>query len=85
LKGPLPNQKRGNCNAVPPKASGVDYLKQLALSHIALKINREIFDILKSHNKLSERHLHNLQLFAVDNCRLRRSPNTNGGNRKSVF
>jgi hypothetical protein len=72
-------------NAFGGTAFGVDYLKQLALSHIALKINCEIFDIFKSHNKLSERHLHNLQLFAVDNCQLRRSPNTNGGNRKSVF
>jgi hypothetical protein len=30
--------------------------------------NREIFGILQSHNELSARHLHNWQLFAVDNC-----------------
>jgi hypothetical protein len=29
--------------------------------------NREIFGILQSHNKLSARHLHNWQLFTVDN------------------
>jgi hypothetical protein len=30
--------------------------------------NSENFRILQSHNKLSARHLHNWQLFAVDNC-----------------
>jgi hypothetical protein len=30
--------------------------------------NSEIFDVLQSHNMLSEKHLHNLQLFTVDNC-----------------
>jgi hypothetical protein len=48
----------------PRKASGrsFNFLKK-----IRLEKNREIFSILQSHNKLSARNLHKLQLFAVDN------------------
>jgi hypothetical protein len=40
----------------------------IVLSDLCPGKNREIFGILQSHNKLSARHLHNSQIFAVDNC-----------------
>jgi hypothetical protein len=45
-----PRKKPGNCNAL-------IFSRQLSLSHIAPEKNREKFDILQSHNLLSERRL----------------------------
>jgi len=48
----------------PRKASGQSFN---FLKKIRPEKNREIFSILQSHNRLSTKHLHKSQLFAVDN------------------